>query len=380
LFTGRIDRPQLLAVLGPKQYLLDDPSVATTDEPLPPPAPPRAKPANARDADEAEFAESGGVTAIARNDDASVTSISDADLRRVASLNAPTPPVLVPHTDNNVPDIEPPPPNLRRGRFPMALPAPPPGFRADIRDRIPPAATPAPSRVPRQFQPAPTPGFSTPLPEFDAAEPPVVQGEPAISPALPEENLDVETPAPPPSNSPAAAVVQQPTQPASSDIPTAEHRVSFSTKTPRELMAEQGITQQAFELAPDPGRASPLKVGDSLELRTPDGTAVFTVRAKATVRAQAYLTDVPPAPIPQGLSLQSPVYVVRAEPARVQSNTAIAIHAPAGISADAFAQLKLYVYDADQGWIPLAGHRADPQALTFGGIDFGARTYALLAP
>ena len=107
---------------------------------------------------------------------------------------------------------------------------------------------------------------------------------------------------------------------------------------------------------------------------------MFTLRAKGQVRAQAYLTDVPPAPVPGGLRLASPVYVVRAEPADVQSNTAIAIHAPQGISANAFAQLKLYVFDPGEGWIPLPGFRADPQAATFGGIDFGARTYALFAP
>jgi hypothetical protein len=72
--------------------------------------------------------------------------------------------------------------------------------------------------------------------------------------------------------------------------------------------------------------------------------------------------------------------VVRAEPARVTSNTAIAIHAPEGITPNEFAQLKLYVYAPGQGWTPLAGYRADVQAQTFGGIDFGARTYVLLGP
>ncbi len=104
------------------------------------------------------------------------------------------------------------------------------------------------------------------------------------------------------------------------------------------------------------------------------------MRTKGQVRGQAWLSDVPPAPIPAGLALRSPIYIVRAEPATVPANTAIAIHAPAGLSPEAFAQLKLYVYDPAEGWIPLPGHRADAQAATFGGIDFGARTYALLGP
>jgi hypothetical protein len=152
--------------------------------------------------------------------------------------------------------------------------------------------------------------------------------------------------------------------------------VTFSTETPREILAREGVTQESFELAPDPGRASPMAVGTSMELRTPDGAALFTVRAKEQVRAQAYTTDVPPASFPAGLELHSPIYVVRAEPDYAQANTAVVIHAQGSLVPD----LKLYVLDGDQGWIPLAGQRTDAGSGTFTGIDFGVRAYALLAP
>jgi len=335
--------------------------------------------------------EPGDVTRIARNDDASVTSLSPADTNRVASLDAPGPPVLVPHNDE-LPEYDPPPANLRSGRFPMAVPAVPPGFRPDRRDIVPPVESPAGPRaltpLDAQSPSGPRAGTSsaTPLPEWESVDPPVSQGEPVLSPALPEEDLSPDAKRAPSHGPTETRGVVPPAERASGDrsaetTPTPApaaggSRVSFSDQTPREILAREGVTQHSFELAPDPARASQMAVGTAMELRTPEGGALFTVRAKQQVRAQAYTTDVLPGPLPAGLELHSPIYIVRAEPGHAQANTAVVLHA----QAESVPDLRLYVFDRDQGWIPLAGHRSEPGSGTFTGIDFGVRAYALLAP
>ncbi len=384
VFLADLSRPQCLAVLGPARYQLANPRSVAAAAP-PPPAPPRSR--IVKPSDESapgSLPEPGELTRIARNDDASVTSLSQADTERVASIDAPGPPVLVPHNPDQ-PELEPPPPNLRVGRFPMALPAVPPGFRPDIRDVVPPGA--AVNTAPRAFSPLPAQSVETALPDWEREDPPVSQGAPVLSPALPQEDLSPAA-ASGPAGSAAGENADEVAEPdatsevtreaAASPLPAAgeRSRVSFSDQTPREILAREGVTQESFELAPDPSRASQMGVGTSLELRTPDG-ALFTVRAKQQVRAQAYAADAPPAPFPDALELHSPIYVVRALPDYVQANTAIVLHAQSGA---AIPDLKLYVLDRDQGWIPLPGHRGDPVAGTFSGIDFGVRAYALLAP
>jgi hypothetical protein len=232
---------------------------------------------------------------------------------------------------------------------------------------------------------------ATPLPDWDRTDPPATQGEPQPSPEIPEEDLApsaapelIEASAQqggggvPPAGAPNETTPATQTQPPPDPIlpaPGERARVSFSDETPREILAREGVTQQSFELAPDPSRASPMAVGASLELRTPDG-ALFTVRAKEQIRAQAYLADSPPSPLPDGLVPHGPIYVVRASPDYVQANTAVVIR----VQEAAVPGLKLYVLDRDQGWIPLPGQRSDPASGTFSGIDFGVRAYALLAP
>ena len=377
VFLADLSRPQCVAVLGPDEFLLNEPSVAPLAARVPPAARPRARRTTTLDA----FAEAGalpdpgGVTRIARNEDASVTSLTRADTERVASFEAPSPPVLVPH-NAQAPDYEPPPHNWKRGRFPWVVPAVPPGFVPDLRDRIPPSATVQPPRSPLQTSAPPQPSA---LPEHESTDPPVSQGEPAPSPELPSEDLAPELGPEP------AGVIDEPrlsetppqvTRPNAPE-PTVPTGVSFSSRTPREIMAQAGVTQQSFELAPDPSRASLMAVGTSLELRTPDGAGLFTLRAKQQVRAQAYTTDALPGPLPEGLELHSSIYVVRAEPATAQSNTAVVLHAREAASVPG---LKLYVYDSEQGWMPLPGHRSEPGSGTFTGIDFAVRTYALLGP
>jgi hypothetical protein len=143
-----------------------------------------------------------------------------------------------------------------------------------------------------------------------------------------------------------------------------------------------------FELAPDPAKASPLQIGRTLDMHTPDGAAVFTMRTKVETRAQAYLRSASPGPFPAGLVAFSPVYEVAAEPPPDSADTAIVVRvSPNAVAPDRFGDLKLYVFDSVEGWKAFDKQRSSAEAhsvstmdFSFSAMDRGRRVYAVLGP
>lgn len=414
--TARVNQSEVLAVLGPESALLgrpgertrvahtgmsasggprgEHPSAATAQPgPLRAPGVHLDKPLSGRE-----------VTGVARNDDADVPAVSQEEEQRVARLFPPQP--ERPNEETPEPTR---PSNIRGGTFPVITPALPPGFRPD-RDLAPPPAfapnggpvTPAqpnpnwrPSGSRPPVQEEPLPAFEPTFDEAPPAEPGNAPPEPDresawanSTAAAPEQgqSRQPEQPAgdgqePPPAEHVEPARTQVAQRPPDAVKPGAEPGVTWSDQTPSEMFGGHARARSGFDLAPNPAQASEMRIGTELELRTPDGAALFIVRTKQPVRAQAYLRRTSPAPYPAGLTAKTAVYEVAADPASASGNTALTIRvAPQNVNTQSFDACRLYVYDVEQGWIPLAGQRRDGGALSFSAIDFGMRTYVVLGP
>jgi hypothetical protein len=164
--------------------------------------------------------------------------------------------------------------------------------------------------------------------------------------------------------------------------------VVFSGRTPAEMLASSPapVSSDGFNLAPDPSKASPVLIGRMLEMRTPDGAAVFTMRTQQDIRAQAFPRGVPPAPFPAELAQFSEVYEVVADPPPAVTDTAIVIRvAPGAVAPERFGELKLYVFDAVTGWQAMDKQRPNAEAHSFSAMDIntsgtGVRDYVVLGP
>jgi acyl-homoserine lactone acylase PvdQ len=379
--TAVMGRCEVIAVLGPESARRADPALVRLAET-------RRAPEGARLASAAPAKNS--TLPAAQNGDANVTDLDPADEERVATLVPPVPRVLTPSEDfsqyePHVPD------NIRPGARTLVVPAVPPGFTPE------PLFPTGPVFVPEESRPSAL---------FDAQNlgvAPAVQAAPSdAAPAAPSQEpspkLSTEDLAPAgasaaeaPTRQPVASSAPHPVPaPAAGAAPqTVKRGVSFSTKTPAEMLgAKAPKASQGFDLAPDPARASPLQIGQRLEMRTPDGAAVFTMRTQQDTRAQAFLRSAPPAPYPSGLTAFSEVYEVMAEPAPASADTAIMIRIlPGAVAPERFGELKLYNFDPVRGWQPFAKQRTSPESLSFSSMDFsfsamdgGTRIYAVLGP
>lgn len=407
-FVARTYQSEVFAVLGPEEYRLAAPMAVARDAARSAQqetsAGSASRPRKAPQRFEGPGIHLGApvsqedVTRVARNADAEMPSIAEDEQERVARLfppGAPQPDVeAVPNYDE--------PGNIRVGRhFPVITPTVPPGFKPQRDVKAPPGYAPnagksSSARDEPGQEPA-SPGGQHPAEAGgeNPAEPDEPRRVAARKPELETESLAPPENAPAPASPPPS--VEEPTEPvpateatapnaaaeAVPDEPAEERRgrVLMSDKTPAELLGRDRTRRQGFALAPDPSRASEVQLGNHLELRTPDGAALFTVRTKESVRGQAYLRRSPPAPYPDGLVAASPLYEVLVDPEAAGGNTALTLRLmPGTVNPARFDELTLYVYDRAQGWIPLAGQRRDSQAFSFSGLDFGTRTYVVLGP
>lgn len=373
---GTMGRCEVVAVLGPEAALLGDPALVR-------PVETRRAPARslvARNPLDSALP-------AAENDDASVTDLDPADEQRVAALVPPAPRVLVPSEDyrqyeQQVPD------NIRPGSRTIVTPAVPPGFKPKPLFEPPqqPVTQARNPFVPQIAAPAPVStseaGSEDVETEADApADAP--EGEPL--PALAVEEL-VPVEAAPAAEAPPAIsqsiVSPTPSTVSPAPAPVQKRGVVFSGQTPTEMLASAGPAQiPELALAPDPSRASPLQFGSSMELRTPDGAATFSVRSRVTMRGQAYQRGTPPAPFPDGLVAFSDVYEALVDPKPDGISVALTIRiVPNAVAAERLGELKLYTFDAAQGWQPLARFRVNAEMQSFAGMDLTARIYAVLGP
>ncbi len=383
--TGLLGRGEVVAVLGPEAARLADPALVR-------PAETRRAPAQSLIAK----SEDGGALPVAENGDAELTDLDPADEERVAALAPPAPRVLVPSEDYR--EYEPQvPDNIRLGPRTIVVPAVPPGFR--VKPIIPPPTVVPQARNP--FAPAGPQFFTGPLAE--EVSPPGVGPDPDAAaeaqnaapedvrsagpaPALAAEELVPIDSAPaeaPPSAIQSAPAAERAPRPAPVNAPPARTGgVVFSGQTPREMLAASGAAPAAdLVLAPDPRLASPLQFGRSMELRTPDGAATFSVRSRTTMRGQAYQRGEPPAPYPAGLVAFSEVYETLVDPKPEGLSVALTIHiAPEAAAAERLGELTLYTFDPAQGWQPLDRFRVNVETRRFSGMDLTARTYAVLGP
>lgn len=367
-----IGRDEVVAVLGPTKALRADPALL--------------RPASAPRMQVARLEAPSSALPAAQNNDAEVTGLAESDLSRVASLTSPVAPrVLTPRQvyEENRQQI---PDNIRGGQPKVIVPAVPPGYRPE---RVAPPPEGQRTEVRAPFNPFLGPRVAPPVSE------PVVEDETMVDTAG-TPLLEQVDPAPETATSdlaPAAAAAASPapmpaTPPVASTPPAEPRRsgVVFSGRTPAEMLASQPrpVSSGGFELAPDPSRASPLLIGRMLEMRTPDGAAVFTMRSQQDTRAQAFPRGAPPAPLPEGLVTFSEIYEVLADPPPSAADTVIVIHvAPSTVVPNRFGDLKLYVFDSAAGWQPMDKQRANAQAHSFSAMDVAggaARNYAVLGP
>jgi len=362
-------RCEVVAVLGPEKALRADPALV--------------RPANAPRISVARLSTPDSLLPAAQNNDAAELGLDDADLTRVAALTRPSAPrVLTPSDiiEENRQDV---PDNIRGGQPKVIVPAVPPGYRPE---RATPPEQPVTSRPANPFlgRELPPPPAAAPATEDAAAE----TNEAAVAPpdTEPAPILETVTEDLAPATVPAAA-------PAAAATPPAALRrsgVVFSGRTPAEMKAEQPApaTSGGFELAPDPSQASPVLIGRVLEMRTPDGAAVFTMRSKQDTRAQAFPRGTPPAPFPAGLAPFSAVYEVLADPPPASADTVIVIHVnPGAVAPERVGELKLYTYDPVEGWTSMENQRVNAETWSFSSMDFsfsaldgGVRNYVVLGP
>ncbi len=382
--TALLTRCEVVAALGPESARRADPALVRAPET-------RRAPSGARLA--GADAAANDATPAAQNDDASVIDLDPADEERVATLTPPAPRVLTPSDDlgqyrQQLPE------NIRPGQPMVITPAVPPGFKPEPLFPTTPVFVPSEAKPVTIFNPqffgvAPAeqdpPSEETPAPETAAQEP---------SPKLSTEDLApaAASSADAPPRQPGTATASPRPEPAPiAGLPAGapKHGVSFSSQTPAEMVGRKGPkTVTGLDLAPDPARASPLQIGQKLEMRTPDGAAVFTMRTQENTRAQAFLRTAPPAPYPAGLTAFSEVYEVMADPAPASADTAISIRIqPGTVTPDRFGDLELYAYDSVQGWKPFEKQRASVESFSLSTMDFrfsamdgGSRIYAVLGP
>lgn len=373
-----LGRIEVVAVLGPEKALRADPALL--------------RPAHAPRVQVARLEQPSSALPPARNDDAEILGLEESDLSRVAALTRPaTPRVLTPsqiHAEN----IQQTPDNIRGDKLKVIVPAIPPGFR------------PEPVRPPQEAQqPAARPSFNpflgqrpqpvtveaggdneltdaenmAPLPEpVDAASETAIEELAPVSVPV-ASPPSVASATPPPTPSPVAAAPKR-------------SGVVFSGLTPAEMLAKRPapVSSGGLELAPDPSRASPLQIGRMLELRTPDGMGVFTVRTEQNIRAQAFPRGTPPAPYPDGLVSFTEIYEVLADPPPASADTVVLIRvAPGAVAPERINELRLYAYDSIQGWTAIENQKVNAQSQSFSAMDFGlsatgggVRNYAVLGP
>jgi len=358
--TATMARCEVIAVLGPEAALRGDPALVRASDT-------RRAPARSLIAKAAEE----GALAPAENDDESVTDLDPADEERVASRMPPVPRVLVPSGEegysDDAPELPEVPDHIRVGARTIVVPAVPPGHRPvpmiPLEDRFVPQ-TPNPFAPPVSGDDA----FAGVEAEADATESVPSETAPVeLAPdSVPEDLVPVQA---------AAAVAPNPATAGKSGV-------VFSGQTPTEMLAASGPPSRGeLALAPDPSRASALQFGRAMEMRTPDGAATFSVRARTTMRGQAYQPGTPAAPFPEGLVAFSAVYEALVDPKPEGMRVALTIHvAPQAIAAERLTELKLYTYDAAQGWKPLDRFRMNAETRSFSGMDLSARTYAVLGP
>lgn len=386
--AAAIGRCEVVAVLGPEKALRADPALV--------------RPAHTPRVAAARLPTPESTLAAARNDDAQVTGIDGTDLERVAALTpSSTPRVLTPSDilEENRQQV---PENIRGepGKLKTVVPAIPPGFRPER--MIPPDQNPVAPRPTNPFlgRRLPPSTDETVADDEGVAEDSEAAPEPSRTGVerVPETTAKDLTPVAAAASTPASVAAPVPSSPASTSIPAAStpspaparSGVVFSGRTPAEMLADRPppVSSGGFELAPDPSRASPLVIGRMLEMRTPDGAAVFTMRSKQDTRAQAFPRGTPPAPFPAGLTQFSHVYEVIADPPPASADTAIVIRlAPSAVAPERFGELKLYTFDAVQGWKAIEKQRVNAEAQNFSAMDFsfsdldrGVRDYVVLGP
>ncbi len=394
--AAAMGRCEVVAVLGPEKMLRADPALV--------------RPANAPRVAAARLATSDVALPRAQNSDAEDVGINDTDLERVASLTRTTKPRVLTPSDIIEENRQEVPPNIRGDKMKVVVPAIPPGFKPE--PALPPeqekttprpanpflgrGASPSTKATANEEKPAVTESNTAPAPadaEGDAAPETVTED---LEPVAAAENNPVavaENAAPEPAAAAPQATAPKPLPSASTPPPAAapvRTGVVFSGQTPAEMQAGQPerASSGGFDLAPDPSQASPVVIGRMLEMRTPDGVAVFTMRSKQDTRAQAFPRSTAPAPFPAGLAPYTGVYEVMTDPPPASADTVIVMRvAPNAIATERLNELKLYAFDAVQGWKLIENQRVNNETRSFSAMDFsfssmdaGVRNYVVLGP
>lgn len=326
--------------------------------------------------------ESRGVTEVARNDDGGVLDISNDDRQRVSELFPRSPRVQERAAPRQKPFI-------RDRGVKAVMPALPPGW-------VPPRSWPAgfvppPDLLPQtgggasrgRFTPRARPvppvagnGLEARTPKLESDSESPLESETRVATRIPVR----ETPDGIFTNLPLQDPLPAVAPPEKERAPSKNERVVWSGRTPSELRGADW-SSDSLELAPDPSRASPVRVGKELELRPPYDGALFNVSTTATVQAQVLQLEAPPEAFPPGLTAFSPVFEVLYNPRRVMGTTALTIGLGPGVCAqDRFGDLQLYAYDTATGWQPLFGQKSNPDARSLNALDLALRTYAILGP
>lgn len=241
----------------------------------------------------------------------------------------------------------------------------------------PQAPAPNPETAPPPGEAPSRPGLTPPPEPVTAApSPDTAQGKRNAGP----------DPFTPPDTPPAP---QQPTGPAPSPAPPApgpkpeekKGRLIISMQPLEELVGKKSTREERLFLAPEGAVASPMFMGDNIQLRPPVPGILIHVKTAHAVRAQAMIHLRPPEPLPDGLAEFTAIVELLVAPPGVPGMAFVTFGVPPGVCApDRVGELRLYTYDPANGWKLFDGQKSTPEAASFSGVDSTYRTYTVLGP
>lgn len=184
--------------------------------------------------------------------------------------------------------------------------------------------------------------------------------------APPAAPVTAESGAPPPADEPGAMVETGETSEAPAEKPRVQ--VTWNPNAPPTIDVPNVQTSDTFR-------------GKLIEIRPPTFDALFRITAQRVIQAQMRLSNVPPAPLPDGLAAFTDYAEIIHTKSTPTPEVAILVSIPPSKCAERnLEQLGIYVYDSATGWTRLPGQTFDAETRGFSALDRPPRHYAVLGP
>lgn len=148
-----------------------------------------------------------------------------------------------------------------------------------------------------------------------------------------------------------------------------------AASSPPQAPPQAAPAQPVYQIA----AAGPGQRGRNLELAAPGVDATLSISARMLIQGRMTVVQQPPLPLPAGMKVYGPIVSGEYSPKPVPlSRVFVLIRVPE--TAPDFNALKLYVCDAQKGWIEAPSQGANPEVRSFSALDSTLRVYAVLGP